>query len=171
MAGNDADLFAAFREDHAVLGRGLHEIAACLRGDDIEGARRAAELLDAEAGAHIAFEEAHVYPALAPLLGEAQVRQMRREHRGGLAVIRRLIELEPRATLPGAERRRLLELCQAMQDHVAECGELFGTMGRIPPEEQQALLRHLLALRKTRPSWTAWSESAGGGSGAPRSTE
>ena len=48
----------------------------------------------------------------------------------------------------------MLRDLEVMQAHVAECGELFGAMGRIPIEEQNALYRELLALREQAPRWT-----------------
>jgi hypothetical protein len=41
-----------------------------------------------------------------------------------------------------------------MESHIAECGELFGAMGRMPPEEQRAVYRELLELRSRGPRWT-----------------
>ena len=48
-------LLAAFREDHAILGRGFNELSCCLRAADILGAARAAREIDEEAGPHIAL--------------------------------------------------------------------------------------------------------------------
>jgi Hemerythrin HHE cation binding domain len=81
------ELFEAFGEDHAVLGRGLHELSTRLRGGDLTVAKLYAERLDREAGAHIGFEERCFYPALRPLLGDAEVERLRCEHRQGLWVI------------------------------------------------------------------------------------
>jgi hypothetical protein len=154
MNAQPSDLFQAFREDHAVLGRGLYEVSEHLRGGDLPAAKARAERLDREAGAHIAFEESFFYPALRRLLGDAEVDRLYHEHGEGLAVIRALAALPADATLDEAERRKLLRQSELMEAHVAECGELFGAMGRIPPEEQAALHRELLALRKTAPRWT-----------------
>jgi hypothetical protein len=149
-----SDLFQAFREDHAVLGRGLYELSERLRGGDLPAAKARAERLDREAGAHVAFEERFFYPALRRLLGDAEVDRLYHEHGEGLAVIRALAALPRDGTLDEAERRKLLRQAELMEAHVAECGELFGAMGRIPPEEQAALHRELLALRRTAPRWT-----------------
>ena len=64
-------LLAAFREDHAVLGRGFNELSCCLRAGDILGAGKAARRIYEEAGPHICFEEEDFYPALVPLAGRA----------------------------------------------------------------------------------------------------
>lgn len=84
-------LLAAFREDHAVLGRGFNELSCCLRAADILGAARAAQGIYEEAGPHICFEEEDLYPALVPLLGEKTVRKMRQEHCCGFDAVRTLL--------------------------------------------------------------------------------
>lgn len=144
----------AFKEDHAVLGRGLYEISGHLRADDIVAAKACGERLDRQAGAHIAFEEQFFYPALHRLLGDAEVERLYREHDQGLSVIKALAELPEDAVLTEAERHTLLQASESMEAHIAECGELFGVMGRIPVDEQKALHRQLLALREKAPRWT-----------------
>jgi hypothetical protein len=152
-----SDLFDAFRKDHAVLGRGLYEVALALRGNDFETARNAAGRLDREAGPHMAFEEQHFYPALRRLLGNAVVDRLYAEHGVGLAAINRLRSLPKGGRVVEAERAKLLENLELMQEHVSECGELFGALGRISPEDQEKLLDALLALRK---QGSLWSELA-----------
>lgn len=154
MNADPRALFAAFREDHEILGRGFHEISALLRAADPDGARARAARLDREAGSHIAFEERHLYPALRPLIGDAEVDRLYAEHRQGLAVIRALIAPPGHGSLDADERAGLLRQSELMESHVAECGELFGTLGRIAPAEQAALYRRLVALRQAAPSWT-----------------
>ncbi len=148
------ELLRAFREDHAVLGRGFHRISTALRaGGGAEACAAAAEV-DREAGAHIAFEERHFYPALVPLLGEGRVAGLLEEHAEGLAVVRALGSLSTAAALPEERRRDLLRASEAMEAHIAECGELFEAIGRIPEAEQAALLDQLLRLRAEHPAWT-----------------
>jgi hypothetical protein len=154
MSARPSDLFEAFREDHAVLGRGLHEISEHLRGGDLLGAKACGERVDKEAGAHIAFEEFFFYTALRHLLGDAEADRLYQEHGQGLSVIKSLAELPEGATLSESERKDMLQDLELMQAHVAECGELFGAMGRIPLKEQNALYRELLALREQAPRWT-----------------
>lgn len=154
MISQPSDLFQAFREDHAVLGRGLYEIETHLRGGDLAAAKADAERLDREAGAHIAFEEKVFYPALRRFLGDDEVDRLYHEHGEGLAVIRALAALEEGAALDEPARRELLRKAELMSAHVTECGELFGTMGRIPPDEQAALYRELVSLRQEAPRWT-----------------
>ncbi len=154
MTARPSDLFEAFKEDHAVLGRGLYEIAKHLRGGAGAAAKAWGERVDREAGAHIAFEERFFYPTLRRLLGEAEADRLYYEHGRGLSVIKALAALREGAELSEAERRAMLQDAELMAGHIAECGELFGALGRIPPEEQQMLYRELLALRAQAPRWT-----------------
>jgi hypothetical protein len=87
-------------------------------------------------------------------LGDAEVDRLYDEHGEGLAVIRALASVSDGVMLGESARDKVLRQSEIMEAHVAECGELFGTMGRIPPEEQDALFRHLLGLRKEAPRWT-----------------
>jgi len=154
MTARPSDLFEAFREDHAVLGRGLQEISEHLRSGDLPAAKACGERLDRVAGAHIAFEEAFFYPFLRRLIGDAEVDRLYREHGHGLSVVTALETLAKGARPSETERRTMLQNSELMEAHVAECGELFGAIGRIPLEEQEALYRELLALREKAPRWS-----------------
>lgn len=147
-------LFEAFREDHAILGRGFHELSALLRTGDVAGAKQRAARLDREAGSHIAFEEQAFYPLLRELLGPADTDRLYHEHDAGLEVLRALAALPERFLLIEEERLRLLGLSEAMESHIAECGELFEVMGRIPPGKLDELLDSLRRFREQAPRWT-----------------
>lgn len=151
---NDDALFAAFREDHAVLGRGFHDLSQSLRVRDIAVACAAADNVDRLAGAHIAFEERYFYPALVSLLGEDEVARLRREHQTGLSVIQELKAASEDEPVTDSQWPSLLERSQEMEQHIAECGELFGAMGRIEAAERDALYQHLLELRRQAPRWS-----------------
>lgn len=153
MAANDP-LFDAFREDHAILGRGFHDLSQSLRAHDIEAAKAAARHLDAVAGAHIAFEERHFYPALIPLLGANDVERLFGEHQLGLDVVHKLLALQAGETLSKPQWSALLKQSQEMEQHIAECGELFAAMGRIDAADRETLLQRLLELREAAPRWT-----------------
>ncbi len=119
------------------------------------GAQSAAAELDRTAGPHIAFEERHFYPALVPLLGKERIERLAEEHTEGLKVVRALGTRPQEKAPPDDERRDLLRASEAMETHIAECGDLFEAMGRIPEAEQASLLDDLLRLRAELPSWTA----------------
>ncbi len=156
MAHQKNSLFEAFHADHATLGKGFHELSQCLRGDNLNATRQVARRIDTEAGAHIAFEEEHFYKALMPLLGAAEVEKMYREHGDGLEVLQAVMRA---ASLDEQQRAELLKKSQAMETHIAECGDLFAAMGRIPAEQQAELHRHLLKWRDSNPRWTDYAAS------------
>ena len=113
--------------------------------------------LDEAAGAHIAFEETEFYPRLAPLFGQDEANRMRAEHTQGLAVIQALVNRPTAEPLDRVTCDRLLEQSEAMESHIAGCGELFEAMGRIPAEEQRVLHQKLLAWRQRHPTWTGFA--------------
>lgn len=162
MAEENTDLFNAFAEDHAFLGRGFNELSQALRSNDTDAARSLAARLDREAGAHIAFEEENFYPTLAGLLGEAEVQGMYQDHRTGLEVVQRLCGLATGSELPDELRIQLLGKSEAMETHIAECGDLFEAMGRITPSEQEALHTALIGWRLKRPSWRRFAAATKG---------
>ena len=151
------NLFTCFREDHKVLGSGFHQLSAHLRTGDTAGACAMARHLDEAAGAHIAFEETEFYPRLAPLFGSDEADRMREEHKQGLAVIHALVTRSSAEPLDRGTCDWLLEQSQAMEAHIAGCGELFEAMGRIPAEEQRVLHQKLLAWRQRHPKWTGFA--------------
>ena len=144
-------LLAAFREDHAVLGRGFNELSCCLRAADILGAARAARRIYEEAGPHICFEEEDFYPALVPLLGEQTVRKMRQEHCCGFDAVRTLLNRRPDLPLPADLSKRLLAQSEVMEAHIAECGELFAALHHIASADQQVLYDKLMKWRQQQP--------------------
>lgn len=154
---NKAELFEAFRTDHAMLGRGFHILRERLAAGDIDGARQQARRIDQEAGAHIAFEEQDFYPALRRLVDEDEVAQMYREHDDALKLVLELSAANAAKDADLAEpatRRALLDRVDAMQVHVSECGELFGAMGGLSDEEIASLLDRLKFWRSQAPKWS-----------------
>ena len=146
-----AKLLAAFREDHAILGRSFNELSCCLRAGDILGAGRVARRIYEEAGPHICFEEEDFYPALVPLLGAETVRKMRQEHCCGLDAVRTLLTRDPNLPVPADLSERLLAQSEVMEAHIAECGELFDALHHIPLNDQQVLYDKLMTWRREQP--------------------
>ena len=153
MTNVNADLFEAFHQDHALLGKGLHAIRTKLSGGDIKAAQAAARRLHADAGAHIAFEEADFYPALAPFLSAEEITAMYEHHDEGLALVKGMISLTE-TDLSSTDTDSLLKRIDVFEAHISECGELFGAMGGLSKEQQALLLEKLEAWRKKAPSWT-----------------
>lgn len=164
MENDKAELFEAFRVDHAMLGRGFHQLRERLAAGDIDGAREQARRIDKEAGAHIAFEEQDFYPALRRLMDEDEVAQMYREHDDARALISELSAAQNAGLAEPARVRALLDRVDAMEIHVSECGELFGAMGGLSDEEIGALLDRLKFWRSQAPSWSDHALGARDGS-------
>ena len=154
LDGDKHQLFDAFREDHTKLGKGFFDLCQSLRAGDLDRAKAIADELDLDAGAHVAFEEQHFYPKLRTLLDDADVDRMETEHGVGLEVIKALKGRSQDEGLPAATKAKLVQDAETMSTHIAECGELFGAIGRLDATEQQSLLDQLLAWRERRPRWS-----------------
>jgi len=151
---NRSRLFEAFREDHALLGQGLHRLRERLTARDAAGVRAAAEHLDRQAGAHIAFEEADFYPALEAFLSHREVDAMYREHAQGLALLVELMRVAEADLQIDDRVQRFLRRLDAMAAHVAECGDLFGAMGGLADADIDRLLSRLEHWRGVAPRWS-----------------
>lgn len=147
-------LFKAFRDDHALLGRSLFELGERLQARDVSGARQAARQLDSNAGAHIAFEQDDFYPALVPFLTNQEMVQMYKEHSDGRALLAQVESLGDDSLEDTVRRDGLLEQVHLMEQHVSECGELFGIMGGLDDAAQQQLLERLEFWRIRAPRWS-----------------
>lgn len=147
-------LFDAFREDHAVLGRGLYELETALAGGDVALAKTLATDLDQSAGAHIAFEEADFYPALKAFLSSAEVEEMYADHSNGARLLSQIDAINAETPLSGADQERLLAAVREMEQHVSECGELFGALGGLNEQEMERLYQRLENWRVKSPRWS-----------------
>jgi len=156
MAKGKNRLIQAFNEDHALLGSGFFELSMALRNDDIDSARIVAQRLNADAGAHIAFEEECFYPALAKACGY-NIAPLNEEHRVGRNVVQKLCALEQGQTISADERLHLLTESGIMESHIAECGALFKAMERMPESQQDDLYNALMDWRRKCPTWLEFS--------------
>jgi len=154
------ELFDAFREDHALLGRALYDLRTKLAANDLKGAKAAAKMLDQEAGAHIAFEEADFYPALKPFLSDQEVEKMYLEHAEGLATVQSIIDIDTSAGVDKRRVRLLVDGIEKLEQHVSDCGELFGAMGGLSPVRLQELWERLNYWREKEPRWSEVGEKA-----------
>ena len=146
-----AALFTAFQADHALLGRGLAELRGYLLDDEPERLRQTARGLLRTAGAHIAFEEHDFYPALRARLSDAEVGTMYREHAEGRDMLARIADATDEELRDASNSDELLIGIEALERHVAGCGDLFGAMGGLSEQEACQLLRKLKAWRKQAP--------------------
>jgi hypothetical protein len=153
MSDMNQDLIWAFHEDHAVLGGGFGNLAAALRAGNAAKASKLACAINEKAGAHIAFEEDNFYPQLRKLLGEPEIDEFYLEHQIGFEVIRQLMSLKEGEAISPAVRRDLLSGAERMEQHIADCGELFQAMASLSAEAQAELLKRLYYWRAQTPSW------------------
>lgn len=124
---------------------------------DGKRARKVAEELEAQAGAHIAFEEEELYPRLISIVGRIEVEKMRAHHAEALQSIQRLLSASE--SLDEVERKRLLEQSEQMETHIAECGELFGALEALGIDQQSDLNERLVQWRERSPSWTDYANA------------
>ena len=159
MTNEPKQLVEAFHEDHRILGLGFHDLSTALRAKNILKARQVARELDLKAGAHIAFEEKVFYPRLVDLLGESEVRRLYSDHEEGLGVLERLLASgkDEHPNYSDDDLKELTGSSENMETHIAECGELFAAIGRMPEADQAELLKELLRLREEAPSWRSYA--------------
>ena len=153
MTQKTSTLLQAFHDDHAVLGRGFGSLSAALRARQIGLACEIARTLDAAAGAHIAFEEQDFYPKLKDTLGEGELTRLYDEHRQGFAVIGRLLHLPAGESPDEGQMAEMIARSEKMEQHIAECGDLFQALAALPRDEQTRLLERLLEWRARQPRW------------------
>ena len=144
----------AFHEDHAALGRMLHELRISLTAGETEKARQRASELDRAAGAHIAFEENDFYPALKDTLSSKEVAAMYAEHADGLAVIQDIAEADDAELGDPIVQASFVVRIDALAEHVSECGELFGAMGVLSEQQFKKLHGNLEYWRSRSPRWS-----------------
>jgi len=147
-------VFEAFHADHAALGQALHELRTQLAGGETAKARKSAAKLDRDAGAHIAFEENDFYPALKSSLSASEVEAMYREHAEGLAVIQDIADADDAELLDPLVRASFIVRIEALEGHVADCGDLFGAMGALTEDQFETLYGNLEYWRSQAPHWS-----------------
>jgi hypothetical protein len=143
-----------FVEDHQRLHRNLVRTIEAVRAADRVGARQAAEELDRDAGPHIAFEEAVLYPQVAAAVGDAYADELYQEHGAGRAAIERLAGSQGTEPLSPGEQEGLLPELEALQEHILGCGSLLSHLCTLQPVQQERLLHHLLQFRNEGRRWS-----------------
>jgi hypothetical protein len=146
-----------FRADHQRIRGTLVRLRQAITTGDIPEVRRLLGAADGLLGAHVKFEELHLYPALTVFVGEDGVQQLIREHDSmfqGVAILSRLAAME---TWSDAERRSALESLALIAYHPENCDELCQYVAHLPTGEQSALLDRMQALRLQRTTFAAYA--------------
>jgi hemerythrin-like domain-containing protein len=143
-----------FLDDHRRLTNGLKRILDSVERDDLRSAAEQATELDADAGAHMAFEEEVFYPQLGRIYGQELVDRMLAEHERGQRAIRRLLDLSPGETLDEQRRRELVEDLNVALSHVMSCGSMLSELGTGEAAANGESLKRLRQLRVDGERWT-----------------
>ncbi len=136
-------LVEEFMIDHRALAEGIERLIEMLKAGRVGEARAEAARVDRLSGAHIAFEEHDLYPAIGA--GPS----MYEEHRAGRAMLQAVLDAD-RLT----ERRDLVSEAEDMLDHMEDCGVLLHRVRTLTPLVQSQLEDRLLEWRSTAPKWT-----------------
>lgn len=147
-------LFEAFQEDHAILGRSLHDLRVLINAGDSASIRDLANDIIEISGAHIAFEEFEFYPALRSHLSESEVVNMYLEHAEGLQLLQQLSIVEDNELSSEDFVKSIFSSLDILDHHVADCGNLFGAMGGLTEAEYTHLMEKLAYWRGLAPSWS-----------------
>lgn len=133
-----------FMIDHRALAEGIERLIELLKADRVADARFEAARIDRLSGAHIAFEESDLYPAI------GAEPSMYDEHRAGRAMLRAVIDAER----PGdVERCDLVNEAEDMLDHMEDCGVLLHRVRTLTPLAQSQLEDRLFEWRRAAPKW------------------
>ena len=146
-----------FRADHQRIRGTLVRLRQAITTGDIPEVRRLLGAADGLLGAHVKFEELHLYPALNGFVGEDGVQQLIREHDSMFQGVGDLAVLAAKDTWSDAERRSALESLALIAYHPENCDELCQYVAHLPTGEQSTLLDRMQALRLQR---TTFSEYA-----------
>lgn len=137
-----------FVRDHQVLTQGFSQILGALEENNWTSAVEAARKVNREAGRHIAFEEAELYPRVAQQRGADFSRQLVEEHRIATDAIRFLLQHPTPDDVQPEERMELIDEVQTGLDHAISCGTLLSHLTVLDAETQQKLLDSLEQCRK-----------------------
>lgn len=151
------ELNQEFVQDHRVLSRGYLDARKALEANNPEAARVVAERLDQEAGAHIEFEEQHLYPVVAQARGEAYASRLYDEHQTALKA---LTEIRESTSMDEVQKARWIAGLNEGLDHAATCGTLLSHLQSLPAAKQAALLEELRQLRARHRRWSALEKNS-----------
>lgn len=146
-----------FRADHQRIRGALVRLRQAITTGDIPEVRRLLGAADGLLGAHVKFEELHLYPTLTVFVGEDGVQQLIREHDSmfqGVGILARLAAME---TWSDAERRSALQSLALIAYHPENCDELCQYVAHLPAGEQANLLDRMQALRLQRTTFAAYA--------------
>jgi hypothetical protein len=146
-----------FRADHQRIRGTLVRLRQAITKGDIPEVRRLLGAADGLLGAHIKFEELHLYPALASFVGEDGVQQLIREHDSMFQGVGSLAALAGKEAWSDGERTSALESLVLIAYHPENCDDLCQYIAHLPAGEQSALLDRMQAIRLQKPTFSGYS--------------
>ncbi len=145
-------LVQSFMGDHVKFMELLKAVFDKVASNDLQAARTFATELNEFAGAHIAFEEAVLYPAIAELNQEDSfVAGLYEEHQMVVSAIASLLQNDDLSSEQLTEIQA--HLATGLQ-HVDHCGTLISRLAAMDDCDQSEALDELQQLRTLKIKWT-----------------
>ncbi|MEX0728838.1 MAG: hemerythrin domain-containing protein [Planctomycetaceae bacterium] len=154
----DSDSARQFRDDftadHQFLTRGLLDLLNALQENDFAKTRELAQEIDEKAGAHIQFEEEHLYPELVERRDPAFVIRLYHEHELGREAIDTIVNRPSDEPFSENQRSALMSKLQIALEHAYTCGSLLSYASNIDLSVQSQLLEELHHCRVEARRWS-----------------
>ena len=144
----------AFLEDHRKMMRLMLQLLQALQAGESRLAVETAERLDRQAGPHIEFEEAVLYPLVARAEGQAFAERLYSEHQVVLRAIKRLLIRGEDRPLDSEAQSDLIDDVQVGLDHAESCGTLVSHLASMPPDQQRQSLERLAQFQREGLRWS-----------------
>jgi glutamine amidotransferase len=135
-----------FMIDHRAMAEGFWRLERALSARDVAAATAEADRIDRISGAHIAFEESDLYPAL------KVEHDMYEDHDAGLRVLQRLAS--PDTGLDHDQIATSIAETRQIRRHMEDCGALMTRVRELSAADQSALESRLLQWREEAPLWS-----------------
>ena len=144
-------LIDEFMVDHRALAEGLRRLITAIEARDGDLARAEADRIDRNSGAHIAFEESDLYPAI------GAEPSMYDDHREGLTLLRRVLGTS--GEIPASVGGGMIRDAEGMLAHMEDCGVLLFRVRTLAPVIQSQLEDRLISWREDAPRWTEYASA------------
>ncbi len=151
-------LIREFQADHQRITGTLLRLKRAIGDDDLPQLRSILASVDPLLAAHFKFEERHLYPALAWLIGDHGVSDMVREHDDVFEGVGGLVALASMSAWTPADHETATRHFGRLTEHPEHCDSLCCFIERLPEDTQKALLRHMDAIRRERPAFAAYAD-------------
>lgn len=148
------DLQVEFAKDHRLLIRGYRQLIDLLNHKDYDAAAAAAVELNQLAGAHIEFEEQHLYPAVGASRGDQYLSRLYHEHDEFVSVIREICQCGKSVRPTQKNTTEWIAQLKSGIDHASACGNLLADIRSQPDARLTQWIHELHRLRALQRPWT-----------------